>query len=308
MLSRFRISISRKSFGIILKTKLRIMKKLSLLLIVLMTMSCGCVNSENNQKTRDAKSEHVSTSVMLERVSQVMADSTATPKAVSDAVLPLADRLLEMVKDEDKNKRVGALGLSQELLMDIMFKFNNLTKGESELLHECLSALGRVGEQWAVVKGADGTFTLTKEIVYVSYQGTDYSKEGVITIQVTPPASTEQEPYVKVTFPSTAVTSPVMVFSRYKSSEEMEEDREGWKQVEFDQWWGKEQLGAGIPLMASARSNLILRMLEYDTVYISFISEDVSEKFLGGYEAARISLNSFKEEYLKHQHDNYRYF
>ena len=96
------------------------MKKLSLLLIVLMTMSCGCVNSENNQKTRDGKSEHVSISVMLERVSQVMADSTATPKAVYDAVLPLADRLLEMVKDEDKNKRVGALSLSQELLMDIM--------------------------------------------------------------------------------------------------------------------------------------------------------------------------------------------
>ena len=284
------------------------MKKLSLLLIVLMTMSCGCVNSENNQKTRDAKSEHVSTSVMLERVSQVMADSTATPKAVSDAVLPLADRLLEMVKDEDKNKRVGALGLSQELLMDIMFKFNNLTKGESELLHECLSALGGVGEQWTVVKGADGTFTLTKEIVYVSYQGTDYSKEGVITIQVTPPASTEQEPYVKVTFPSTAVTSPVMVFSRYKSSQELEEDRESWKQIEFEQWWGKEQLGAGIPLMASGRSNILEYMLGYDTAYISFISEAVSEKCPGGYEAARISLKSFKDEYVKHQHDNYRYF
>lgn len=284
------------------------MRKLALLFVALITMSCGSSNSGNNRNTPCAYSEKESTSIMLERVSQAMADSSATPKVVSDAVLPLADRLLEMVKGEDKNMRVEAQGLSQELFMDIVFKFDDFTKEESELLHDCLSALGRVAEQWAVVNGADGTVTLTKEIVYVSYQGTDYSKEGVITIQVTPPASTDQEPYVKVTFPSTAVSSPVMVFSRYKSSEKMEEDRESWKQIEFDQWWGKEQLGAGIPLMASARSNLLLCMLEYDTVYISFISEDVSEKFIGGYEAARISLNSFKEEYLKHQHDNYRYF
>ena len=273
-----------------------------------MTISCGSTNSENNKKSENGDYEKESTSVMLERVSQVMSDSTATPKAVSDAVLPLADRLLEMVKSEDKNKRIGAQGLSQELLMDIVFKFNDPTKEESELLHGCLSALGKVAEQWAVVKVADGTFTLTKEIVYVSYQGSDYSKEGVITIQVTPPASSEQEPYVKVTFPSTAVSSPVMVFSRYKASDEMEEDRESWKQVEFEQWWGKEQLGTGIPLMASGRSNILENMLGYDTAYISFISEAVSEKCPGGYEAARISLKSFKDEYVKHQHDNYRYF
>lgn len=273
-----------------------------------MTISCGSTNSENNKKLEKGDYEKESTSVMLERVSQVMSDSTATPKAVSDAVLPLADRLLEMVKSEDKNKRVGALGLSQELLMDIVFKFNDLTKEESELLHGCLSALGKVAEQWAVVKVADGTFTLTKEIVYVSYQGSDYSKEGVITIQVTPPVSSEQEPYVKVTFPSTAVSSPVMVFSRYKASDEMEEDLESWKQVEFEQWWGKGQLGTGIPLMASGRSNVLENMLGYDTAYISFISEAVSEKCPGGYEAARISLKSFKDEYVKHQHDNYRYF
>ena len=277
-------------------------------MIVLMAISCVSGNSRNNNDSKKESSGKESTSVMLERVSQVMADSTATPKAVSDAVLPLADRLLEMVKSDDKNKRVGAQGLSQELLMDIVFKFNDPTKEESELLHGCLSALGKVAEQWAVVKVADGTFTLTKEIVYVSYQGSDYSKEGVITIQVTPPASSEQEPYVKVTFPSTAVSSPVMVFSRYKASDEMEEDLESWKQVEFEQWWGKGQLGTGIPLMASGRSNVLENMLGYDTAYISFISEAVSEKCPGGYEAARISLKSFKDEYVKHQHDNYRYF
>ena len=284
------------------------MKKLAFLFVALMTISCGSTNSENHKKSENGDYEKESTSVMLERVSQVMSDSTATPKAVSDAVLPLADRLLEMVKSEDKNKRIGAQGLSQELLMDIVFKFNDPTKEESELLHGCLSALGKVAEQWAVVKVADGTFTLTKEIVYVSYQGSDYSKEGVITIQVTPPASSEQEPYVKVTFPSTAVSSPVMVFSRYKASDEMEEDLESWKQVEFEQWWGKGQLGTGIPLMSSGRSNILENMLGYDTAYISFISEAVSEKCPGGYEAARISLKSFKDEYVKHQHDNYRYF
>ena len=284
------------------------MKKLAFLFVALMTISCGSTNSENHKKSENGDYEKESTSVMLERVSQVMSDSTATPKAVSDAVLPLADRLLEMVKSEDKDKRIGAQGLSQELLMDIVFKFNDPTKEESELLHGCLSALGKVAEQWAVVKVADGTFTLTKEIVYVSYQGSEYSKEGVITIQVTPPASNEQEPYVKVTFPSTAVSSPVMVFSRYKASDEMEEDLESWKQVEFEQWWGKGQLGTGIPLMASGRSNVLENMLGYDTAYISFISEAVSEKCPGGYEAARISLKSFKDEYVKHQHDNYRYF
>ena len=272
-----------------------------------MAISCVSGNSRNNNDSKNESSVKESTSVMLERVSQVMADTAATPKAVSDAVLPLGNRLLELAKGEDKDMRVNAQGLSQELLMDIVFKFDSPTQEELSLLNECLSTLGRVTEQWAVIKGPDGTITLTKEIFYVSYQGTKNSKEGIFTIQVTPPTSAEQEAYVKVTFPSTAANSPVMVFSKFKPSEAMEEDRDSWRQVEFDQWWAKGQFGNEIPLMASGRGNILEKMLEYDILYISFISENLSEKCPGGYEAARISLKSFKEEYVKHERDNYRY-
>ena len=283
------------------------MKKLAYLMIVLTAISCVRGNSRNNNHSKNESSVKESTSVMLERVSNVMADTAATPKAVSEAVLPLANRLLEMARSDDKDKRVGAQGLSQELLMDIVFKFDSPTQEELGMLNECLSALGRVAEQWAVIKGPDGTITLTKEIFYVSYQGSDESKEGVFTIQVTPPTSSEQEVYVKVTFPSTAANSPVMVFSKFKPSEAMEEDRDSWRQVEFDQWWAKGQFGNEIPLMASGRGNILEKMLEYDILYISFISENLSEQCPGGYEAARISLKSFKEEYVKHERDNYRY-
>ena len=283
------------------------MKKFAYLIIVLMAISCVSGNSRNNNDSKNESSGKESTSVMLERVSQVMADSTSTPKAVSEAVLPLANRLSEMARSDDKDKRVGAQSLSQELLMDIVFKFDSTTQEELGMLNECLSALARVAEQWAVIKGPDGTITLTKEISYVSYQGSEESKEGVFTIQVTPPTSSEQEAYVKVTFPSTAAYSPVMVFSKFKSSEAMEEDRDSWRQVEFDQWWAKGQFGNEIPLMASGRGNILEKMLEYDILYISFISENLSEKCPGGYEAARISLKSFKEEYVKHERDNYRY-
>ena len=284
------------------------MKKLAYLMVVLMSISCGNGNSGDNKGSQKGISEKESTSVMLERVSQVMSDTAATPNAVSAAVLPLADRLLEMAKDGDKNMRVGAHELSQELLMDISFKFDDLSKEESDVLNDCLSALAKVAEQWAVLEGPDGTVTLTKEIIYVSYMGSDESRSGVITIQVTPPASFEQEPYVKVTFPSTAVSSPVLVFSRYKSMENLEEDRESWKQVEFDHCWGKDQLGNGIPLMAAGKSNILKNMLGYDILYISFVSEALSEKCPGGYEVARMGLKSFKEEYVKHERDNYRYF
>lgn len=283
------------------------MKQFAYLMIVLMAISCVSGNSRNNNDSKNESSGKESTSVMLERVSQVMADTAATPKAVSDAVLPLANRLLELAKGEDKDMRVSAQGLSQELLMDIVFKFDSPTQEEQGLLNECLSALGRVAEQWAVIKGPDGTITLTKEIFYVSYQSTKNSKEGIFTIQVTPPTSSEQEAYVKVTFPSTAAYSPVMVFSKFKSSEAMEEDRDSWRQVEFDQWWAKGQFGNEIPLMASGRGNILEKMLEYDILYISFISENLSEQCPGGYEAARISLKAFKEEYVKHERDNYRY-
>ena len=272
-----------------------------------MAISCVSGNSRNNNDSKNGSSGIESTTVMLERVSHVMADTAATPKAVSDAVLPLANRLLELAKGEDKDMRVSAQGLSQELLMDIVFKFDSPTQEEQGLLNECLSALGRVAEQWAVIKGPDGTITLTKEIFYVSYQSTKNSKEGIFTIQVTPPTSSEQEAYVKVTFPSTAAYSPVMVFSKFKSSEAMEEDRDSWRQVEFDQWWAKGQFGNEIPLMASGRGNILEKMLEYDILYISFISENLSEQCPGGYEAARISLKAFKEEYVKHERDNYRY-
>ena len=59
--------------------------------------------------------------------------------------------------------------------------------------------------------------------------------------------------------------------------------------------------------MASGRGDILEKMLEYDILYISFISEHLSEKCPGGYEAARVGLKAFKEEYAKHQHDNYRY-
>jgi hypothetical protein len=59
--------------------------------------------------------------------------------------------------------------------------------------------------------------------------------------------------------------------------------------------------------MASGRGNILEKMLESDILYISFISENISEKCPGGYEAARISLKAFKEEYVKHERDNYRY-
>ena len=219
-------------------------------MIVLMSISCGSNNYRDNNDSRNGSSDEETTTVMLERVSHVMADTAATPKAVSDAVLPLANRLLELAKGEDKDMRVSAQGLSQELLMDIVFKFDSPTQEEQGLLNECLSALGRVAEQWAVIKGPDG-ITLTKEIFYVSYQSTKNSKEGIFTIQVTPPTSSEQEAYVKVTFPSTAAYSPVMVFSKFKSSEAMEEDRDSWRQVEFDQWWAKGQFGNDFPILAN---------------------------------------------------------
>lgn len=278
------------------------MKRLTYILFALLAISCGG-NSVNK-----ASQNSISDQELLETVSRVMSDSTATPKDVTDAVLPLAERLLEMAKGTEKSKRVAAQGLSQELLMDIVFRFDNLTKEESEHLHECLNALGKVTDQWAAVKGADGMITLTKEIVYVSYQDSDESKEGIITIQVTPPVSSEQEPYVKMTFPSSAASSPALIFSRYISPESTEEDRDSWAPVEFEQWWEKDQLGDDIPMIASGKNNILEKMLGYDILYISFISEDLSEKCPGGYEAARMSLNSFKEEYVKHERDNYRYF
>ena len=273
------------------------------ILIILISVSCGSGSRQSNKN-----SSEVSTKTLLENVSLVMSDTTATPQEVSTAVLPLAERLAVMATSSDKQVRINAMGLSQELLLDLVFKFDNLNKDESDQLHKVLSLLGEILDQWAPIKGADGTITLTKEIVYVSYQDSDERKEGYFTLQVTPPQSPNHEPYVKITFPSTAVDAPSLMFSRFKSYDDIEEDSNSRKQVEFDQWWGKGQLGEDIPLMATGRSNILQNMLEHDVLYIGFISEDISETTKGEYEIARIHLKSFKEAYLKHQHDNLRLF
>ena len=269
-----------------------------------MSISCGTSRSEGNSKSKE-----VSITAILENVSRVMSDTTATPHEVSTAALPLAERLADMATSSDKQVRINVMGLSQELLLDLAFKFDNLSKEESEELHKVLGLLGEILDRWVPITGADGTITLTKEIVYISYQNSDERKEGYFTLQVTPPLSPDKEPYVKVTFPSTAIDAPSLIFSRYNASEEdMEENKQSRKQVEFDQWWGKDQLGEEIPLMALGGSNILQNMLEHDILYIGFVSEDLSETTKGGYEIARIHLKSFKEAYLKHEHDNLRSF
>ena len=269
-----------------------------------MSISCGAGKRNGSDKAQD-----LSTITLLENVSLVMSDTTATPHEVSIAVIPLAERLADMATSSDKQVRINVMGLSQELLLDLAFKFDNLSKEESEELHKVLALLGEILDRWVPIIGADGAVTLTKDIVYVSYQNSDERKEWYFTLQVTPPLSPDKEPYVKVTFPSTAIDVPSLIFSRYKASEEdMEENKQSRKQVEFDQWWGKDQLGEEIPLMALGGSNILQNMLEHDILYIGFVSEDLSETTKGEYEIARIRLKSFKEAYLKHEHDNLRSF
>ena len=280
------------------------MKTLFYLMLIVLTISCSI-----NKKEKNNESQMVSTMALLENVSRVMSDTTATPHEVSIAVIPLAERLADMATSSDKQVRINVMGLSQELLLDLAFKFDNLSKEESEEIHKVLGLLGEILDRWVPITGADGTITLTKEIVYISYQNSDERKEGYFTLQVTPPLSPDKEPYVKVTFPSTAIDAPSLIFSRYKASEEdMEENKQSRKQVEFDQWWGKDQLGEEIPLMALGGSNILQNMLEHDILYIGFVSEDLSETTKGGSEIARIHLKSFKEAYLKHEHDNLRSF
>lgn len=280
------------------------MRILLFVMITLMSISCGTSRSEGNSKSKE-----VSITAILENVSRVMSDTTATPHEVSTAALPLAERLADMATSSDKQVRINVMGLSQELLLDLAFKFDNLSKEESEELHKVLGLLGEILDRWMPITGADGTITLTKEIVYISYQNSDERKEGYFTLQVTPPLSPDKEPYVKVTFPSTAIDAPSLIFSRYNASEEdMEEYKQSRKQVEFDQWWGKDQLGEEIPLMALGGSNILQNMLEHDILYIGFVSEDLSETTKGEYEIARIRLKSFKDAYLKHEHDNLRSF
>lgn len=84
-----------------------------------------------------------------------MSDTTTTPHEVSTTVLPLAERLAVMATYSDKQVRINAMRLSQELLLDLVFKFDNLSKEESEQLHKVLSLFGEILDQWVPIKGAD---------------------------------------------------------------------------------------------------------------------------------------------------------
>ena len=272
------------------------MRILLIIMICLMSVSCGSAKRGDNDKAQE-----VSIITLLENVSHEMSDTTASPNGVFSAVTPLVERLEGMAASSDKQIRINVMRVSQKLLLDLVFRFDNLNKDESEDLHNILSRLGNILDQWVPIIDTDGVVTLTKEMVYVSYQNSDERKEGYFSLQVTPPQSPDDEPYVMVSFPSTAVGAPSLMFSCYKSSEDMEEDSNSRKQVEFDMWWGKSELGENMPLIALGRSNVLQNMLEHDVLYIAFISEDVSESTKGEYEIVRIHLKSFKDAYLKHQ-------
>lgn len=277
------------------------MKRLIYMMLALIVISCG---GSNAVKTVEPSDVVVSYDELLDRVVRVISDTTATPKDVTDAVLPFADRLLEMAKSSDKNKRIDASELSQAFLLDVVNKFDSLTKEESAMLSECLDVLGQVSEQWVALKGSDGKYTLTKEIVYVSYQGSYEPVKGVITIEVTPPTSLEEEPYIKVTFPPTAIASPSLMFDKCILPEGIKDDFDSLDEVEFDFFWEKGLFGEDIPMMAVGRSSILEKMFSNDILHIAFVSEDLSEWTPGGYEIARICLKSFKEEYVKYKYAN----
>jgi len=260
--------------------------------ILLCVVSCVQTPKKTANKTLD-QLHHEFVDVML--------DSTATWKQVTDVAYPFVDSLCIANEDEHslKNRMFGQEWgyMTIELMSE---KYAELKDAGKDVNYDDVkNVLGKIADAnmlWFY--SADEQLPhIWRDHYYVCHQHADEPTHGFFHLMVTIPTEDMPEPTLRIFYPDSAEDSPIIVFTKYVGNDSTEEDPDSRDLVRLEDWSPKDSVEDGYPMYAIGDESVVEKMLQNDVAYLMFRSCKSASGAPGETEIARLSLDSFKEKW-----------
>ena len=272
-------------------------RTLLIITIIIVVISFGLNRKKTTPKTLD-QLHHEFVDVML--------DSTASWKQVTDVANPFVDSLCAAAADESslKNRMFGQEWgyMTIELMSE---KYDELNEAGKDVNYDDLSNI--------LDTLADGLMVwfyspdeqlphVWRDHYYVCHQQADEPTNGFFHLMVTIPTDEMSEPSLRIFYPDAAESSPIIIFTKYKGNGSTEEDEDSRDLVRLENWSPKDSVEDGYPMYAIGDASVVDKMLHNDVAYLLFFSGTSVNGDPGGTEIARLSLGSFQEQWNKVVH------
>ena len=259
--------------------------------------SCGQTPKKSVTKTIDQ---------IYREFVNVMLDSTASWKQVTDLAYPFVDSLCVAAADESslKNRMFGQEWgyMTIELMSEKYAELNDA--GKDVNYDDVSNILGKLADGLMVwfYSPDEQLPHVWRDHYYVCHQQADEPTDGFFHLMVTVPTDEMPEPTLRIFYPEAAESSPIIIFTKYKGNGSTEEDEDSRDLVRLEKWSPKDSVEDGYPMYATGDADIVDKMLHNDVAYLMFLSGTSANGDPGGTEIARLSLNSFQEQWNKVVH------
>lgn len=272
-------------------------RTLTIVAIYICAFSCG-----HQPKTTPASSREQLHSEFID----IMLDTTASWKQVTDIVYPFVDSLCAAAADETSlsNRIYGqqwgymTINLLSEVYSDMK------EAGKDVNYDDVTTVLEQLADAMTLwFYSPDGQIpNIWRDHYYVCHQHSEEPIDGFFHLMVTLPTEAQPEPTLRIFYPDSAEGSPLIIFSKYVDNDSVDEDEDSRDLVYLNSWTPKDDSEDGFPMYAFGDASVVERMLNNDVAYLMFESGTSPNGASGETEIARLSLNSFQKKWKEIVH------
>ncbi len=258
--------------------------------VCMCAMSCGQTTKKASPKTLDQ---------LHREFVDVMLDSTASWKQVTDVVYPFTDSLCAAAADEAslKNRMFGQEWgyMTIELMSEKYAELKDA--GKDADYDDVTKILGQIADGMMLWFYSEDEQLphLWRDHYYVCHQHSEEPTNGFFHLMVTVPTEERPEPTLRIFYPDSAEGSPFIVFTKYKEDGGVEEDEKSRDLIQLENWSPKDSVEEGYPMYATGDASVVEKMLNNDVAYLMFVSGESANGDPGETEIARLGLGSFQE-------------
>lgn len=230
----------------------------------------------------------------------VVLDSTATWAQITEAATDFVDSLAIIAADgSNRNNRLAAQQwgyMTIELLDETHGEMKEA--GKEANYDDILPLIKRINDATSIWFYANDKQLphLWRDHYYVCHQKSENPVNGYFHIMVTLPTKERPEPSLEIFYPDAADDMPFLAFSKYLN-EAGEEDYDNQEIIPLLEWSKKDEVQEGFPMHAKAEADIVKKMLDYDVMYLMFMSSTASEGGPAETEIARLALAPFQEKW-----------
>lgn len=263
----------------------------------LCAISCGQTSSKTESKTR---------AQLHKEFVEVMLDSTASWKQVTDVVKPFVDSICVAAADEESIKnRMFAQEWGYVTIGAVSDKYIELKDAGKDVSADGLSTMmDRLADAMMLwfYSPDEPLPHLWRDHYYACHQHAEEPTNGFFHLMVILPNEDQPEPTLRIFYPDSAEGAPMIVFSKYIEGGGIEEDEDSRDLVFLENWSPKDSVEEGYPMVATGDATVVEKMLHNDVAYLLFQSGTSANGDPGETEVARLSLDSFQEMWKKRVH------